>query len=154
MVRGIAVLLALMFVLPASARAAAVKVDASGLLTFTAEPGKVNNVTFAEGPNGTVTLGVGAENNDPLVPGTGCSTVAATVVCTGVTSAAIDAGDMSDRITAYDVDEDNNNAFIFGLTTIPAIISGGDGNDAIAGGGRSDSIDGGAGNDDIDGFAG
>ena len=83
MVRGIAVALALVFVLPASARAADVKVDANGLLTFTALPGKVNNVTFAEGPNGTVTLGIGADNDDALVPGTGCSAVAATVVCTG-----------------------------------------------------------------------
>jgi hypothetical protein len=155
MFRGIAVLLALVFVPPATAHAATVSVDANGLLKYTAAAGQKNNVTFAESPNGTVTVGVGAEDQDPLVAGQGCTPGAgSTVVCPGVTSATIDAGDVSDRITAYDVDEDHDNAFLFGLTTIPAIITGGDGNDVIDGGGRADSIDGGPGDDTIDGFAG
>ncbi|HEY6890256.1 MAG TPA: Ig-like domain-containing protein [Solirubrobacter sp.] len=155
MVRRLAVSIALILLaLPASARAADVSVDANHLLHYTAAAGKVNNATFAEGPDGTVTVGVASGDQDPLVAGTGCSAVAATVVCPGVANAVIDAGDMSDRVTAYSVDEANNNTFQFGLTTIPAIINGGDGNDALAGGARGDTIDGGAGNDDIDGFAG
>ena len=74
------------------------------------------------------------------------------VTCTTSTSAVIDAGDMSDRITAYAVDRTAPR--IFGLDTIPVILTGGDGNDALAGGAEDDRIDGGAGDDDIDGFAG
>jgi hypothetical protein len=155
MVRRLAVSIALiLLVLPASARAADLSVDANGVLRYSAAAGKVNNATFAEGPDGTVTVGIGTENDDPLVAGAGCNPVAATVVCTGVVSAVIDAGDMSDRITAYKVDEKNDNAFVFGLTTIPAIIAGGDGNDALTGGARNDSIDGGDGDDTLDGNTG
>jgi hypothetical protein len=147
MVRRLAVLLALMLVLPASAQAADVSVT-SGVLHFTAEPGKTNNVTFDENPTGTVTVGTGSEDEDPLVAGTGCMPASATVVCPGVTSAVIDVGDMSDRVTA------TRRSPNFGLVDVPAIIAGGDGNDALLGGLSNDSIDGGAGDDDIDGSVG
>jgi hypothetical protein len=151
MVRWLVVSFAFLFVLPASAHAADVSVT-DGVLRFTAVAGKVNNATFAENPTGTVTVGVAAEDKDPLVAGAGCTAVTTTVVCAGVTGAVIDAGDQSDRITATAVDD--TGAVIFGLSTIPATIIGGDGNDALAGGARRDIIDGGPGNDDIDGFAG
>ena len=155
MVRRLAVSIALILLaLPATAHAADVSVDAGGVLHFTGAPGTVSNANFAENPVGTVTVSTGTDNTDALVAGTGCNAVSTTVVCAGVTAAVIDAGDMSDRITAYEVDEKNNNAFVFGLTTIPAVINGGDGNDALAGGRRNDTIDGGAGDDTIDGFDG
>ena len=46
MVRRLAVSLALFFVLPASAHAADVSVDAGGVLRYTGAPGKVSNVNF------------------------------------------------------------------------------------------------------------
>ena len=152
MVRRLVVSIALIvFALPASAHAADVSVDA-GLLRYTATAGAKNNVTFAEGPAQTVTVGVATDDNDPLVAGPGCTAAGATVVCAGVTSAVIDAGDMSDRVTAYKVDD--SGAFVFGLSTIPAIINGGEGNDVLDGTARNDLIDGGPGDDMIDGFAG
>jgi hypothetical protein len=151
MVRWLVVSFALLFALPASAQAADVSVT-DGVLRYTAVAGMVNNATFAENPTGTVTVGVATDNNDPLVAGAGCTAVTTTVVCPAVTSAAIDVGDQSDRVTATALDENNN--FVYGLTTIPATIIGGDGNDVLAGGARGDTIDGGPGNDDIDGFAG
>jgi hypothetical protein len=152
MLRRLAVLLALLLVLPASAHAADLSVDASGLLVYTGTPGKVSNVRFTETGPGQVSVEQFAVtlNGDTLTAGAGC-TQANPSICTGVVSAALDAGDMSDRLEAgY---RDANEAF-FGLLNIPAIITGGDGNDVLAGGAGADSIDGGAGNDDIDGFAG
>ena len=48
------------------------------------------------------------------------------MVCVGVTSAVIDAGDMSDRIAAGYLDDQGD---FLGLTSITATINGGDGND-------------------------
>ena len=47
-------ILAVLLALPASAQAADVSA-VSGVLKYTAAAGKKNNVTFAEGPTGTVT---------------------------------------------------------------------------------------------------
>ena len=130
-----------------------------GVLRYTAAAGKVNNVTFVEAPTGTVTIERITQDSDTFGTVTGCVTSPPTppavnptvVTCTGVTSAVIDAGDQSDRITAGYVDD----AEVFhGLMSVTATITGGDGSDALAGGARRDIIDGGAGNDDIDGFAG
>jgi hypothetical protein len=154
MVRGIAVVLALVFALPASARAADVTFS-DGVLHYTGAPGLVSNVTFDESlvTPGNVTLTRVTDDSDSFGTVTGCSQGSPTVVtCAGVTSAVIDAGDMSDRVTAYAVDKDGNRSF--GLNTIQVTLVGGEGNDALAGGARTDSIDGGAGDDTIDGFAG
>ena len=59
---------------------------------------------------------------------------------------------MSDRITAGF--RTTTDAVLRPRRRSRAIITGGDGNDALAGGARGDMIDGGAGDDDIDGFAG
>jgi hypothetical protein len=48
MVRGIAVVIALVFAWPASARAADVNVDANGVLHYAGSPGKRSNVRFTE----------------------------------------------------------------------------------------------------------
>jgi len=141
------VLAALLWAAPAHAADVSVT---NGILRYTATPGKKSNVTFVETGAGAVQITAGTGDEDGLNPLTGC-VAGAPVVCSGVQSAAIDAGDMSDRITAGYVD--TNNTF-FGLTSIPAVISGGDGNDALDGGGRGDTIDGGPGDDDINGFAG
>jgi hypothetical protein len=154
MLRRLVVLLALAFVLPPSAHAADVTLT-DGLLRYTGAPGKVSNVNFDESlaTPGNVTVTRVTDDNDAFGIVTGCTPTSPTVVtCTGVTSAAIEAGDMSDRITAYAVDDDSNR--VLGLNTIPVIVGGGDGNDALAGGARNDSIDGGAGDDTINGFAG
>lgn len=150
MVRRLVVTFALFLALPASARAADVSVN-GGVLRFTAAPGLVNNVTFAESPPGTVTVGVATANEDTLVAGAGCTPAGTTVVCSGVTSAVIDVGDESDRVTAAAVDDDNN--IVYALA-VPATITGGNGSDAIVGGTGADTIEGGAGNDDLDGFVG
>ena len=91
-------------------------------------------------------------DDDALVAGTGCTPAPSTVRLRRRDQRGDRRRRHGDRITAGYVDDDAD-AF-FGLTTIPATINGGDGNDALAGGARGDTIDGGAGNDDIDGFAG
>ena len=67
MVRGIAVALALIFVLPASARAADVT-STDGLLRYTGAPGKTSNVNFDESQvtPGTVTITRVAERRQTL----------------------------------------------------------------------------------------
>jgi hypothetical protein len=153
MVRRLAVSIAFLLAAPASAQAADLGVT-SGVLRYTAAAGKVSNVTFLEtAPNSvTVERFPLSKDSDPITPGPGCSPGAGnTAICSGVTSAAIDAGDQSDRIAAtYETTPD----VFAGLTTIPVAIAGGDGNDALVGGARGDTIEGGAGNDDIDGSAG
>jgi hypothetical protein len=150
MVRRLAVLLVLLLVLPASAQAADVSVT-NGILRFTAAPEGTNNVRFTETATDTVTVErfPGSEDDDPITPGAGC-TGANPYVCSGVKSAVLDGGDQSDRLEAgYLVNDDFQ-----GLTNIPAIITGGDGNDVLGGSAAGDSIDGGPGDDDIDGFPG
>src|SRR6185436_19324558 len=107
MVRRLVLFLAVFFVLPASAHAADVSVDASGVLRYTGTPGKRSNIRLTE-------LGVGVvrieqfpstpakADDDNLNPGAGC-TPGNPSTCsgaTGVTSAVLDGGDLSDRIEA------------------------------------------------------
>ena len=79
-------------------------------------------------------------DDDPITPGDGC-TGSGPYTCTGVVTALLEAGDMSDRITATDLN-------------VAATIAGGDGNDALVGGARDDLIDGGPGDDILDGSVG
>ena len=108
MIRRLAVSIALILLaLPASARAADVSVDANGVLRYAAAPGKVSNVRFTETAPGTVSVerfpGAG-EDDDAIDPGAGC-TGGNPYVCSGVLSAQLDAGDMSDRLEAGYLDE-------------------------------------------------
>ena len=147
MVRRLALVILLALAAPASARAADVSVT-NGVLRYTGSPGHQSNATFTESTTATVVVSRGDADDDPLSVGAGCTSGPnAGATCTGVTSAVIDAGDMSDRITATQGTTPL-------LTTIPATISGGDGNDAITGGAQSDAIDGGSGDDDLDGSSG
>ena len=125
MVRRLAVLIVLALAAPSAAQAADVSVT-SGVLRYTAAPGKVSNATFTENAPGSVTIAreTGTDTDPLVVVGTGCSGTATSVTCPAVTSAVIDAGDMSDRITAGVVDDMQN---FTGLTTIPTTITGGDG---------------------------
>jgi Ca2+-binding RTX toxin-like protein len=138
---------------PASARAADVSVS-NGVLRYTAAPGKVSNARFTETAAQTVVINRDSADDDALVAGAGCVLAVAPdtfATCSGVTSAAIDAGDQADRITASYRNMANQ---VVGLENIPAVIFGGDGSDAIVGSLLGDTIDGGPGNDDLDGSAG
>ena len=137
---------------PATAGAADVSVT-NGVLRYTAAPGKVNNARFTETVAQTVLINRDSADDDPLVAGTGCTLAVAdtSATCIGVTSAAIDAGDQADRVTASYRDMSNT---VVGLLNIPVIVTAGDGSDAIIGSLRGDTIEGGPGNDDLDGSAG
>jgi Big-like domain-containing protein/hemolysin type calcium-binding protein len=148
MVRRAAVVIALVLAVPAAAQAADVSVS-SGVLRYAATAAHKSNATFTEGPPGVVTITRGDKDDDPLTPGSGC-VAGPPVVCSGVTSAVIDAGDGADRITAGALDDHGN----FAGLAVPAAITGGEGNDALAGGSRDNVIDGGAGDDEIDSFQG
>ena len=78
-----------------------------------------------------------ADDTDPINV-TGCTGLRRRpYTCDDVTIAVLDAGDLSDRITAGYLDD--TNAFV-GLKTIPIrTLSGGDGNDALAGGAQPTS---------------
>jgi hypothetical protein len=130
-----AVIAVLALCAPASARAAEVRVD-GGVLEYRGAPGRVSNTTFAGAAGGAVTITRGPEDDDELHPGAGCMTVGTEVSCTGADRAEIDAGDMSDRITATDLG-------------LPQTIALGVGNDAVNAGAGNDVISGGDGNDEI-----
>ena len=147
--RRLVVMIAVTLGMPATAQAADVTL-AGGVLTYTGAPGATSNVTFVEGPTGTVTIERIAGDTDAWRTVAGCTTVSPTQLrCVGATSATITAGDGSDRITGGFLDGNFQ-----GLTSVSTTVSGGDGNDALAGGAAVDRIDGGPGDDDIDGFAG
>jgi hypothetical protein len=147
MVRRVLMLVALTLVAPASAHAATVTV-AGGVLTYTATPGKISNVTLTEAA-GTVTLTRGTGDDDTLTfPGATCAATASGATCAGVTTRIdIDAGDLADRVTA------TSGSPPVGVP-VAMTITGGSGNDALTGGARNDILDGGAGDDFLDGSQG
>jgi Ca2+-binding RTX toxin-like protein len=151
MVRRLAVLIALMLALPAGAEAATLTLS-GGTLTYTGAPQGVSNVTFVETTTPRrVEVTRAASDTDPITV-TGCSVAGSTYTCDNVTSVVVDAGDMSDRITAGYVDI--NDQFV-GLKNIRVTrLTGGDGNDALSGGAQADAIEGGPGDDDLDGGPG
>jgi hypothetical protein len=146
MVRWLAVLLAFVLVAPATASAAELRV-VNGVLTYTAGPGLINDVTFGETiPAGTVrvTRDAAVDDKDPITTAAGCFTNTPQVdyTCAGVTRVVADVGDQSDRITADQ------------LHSVTAVLSGGDGNDALDSGSGHDTLTGGPGDDLLDGSTG
>ena len=87
MVRGLAVALALVLALPAAAQAAELRVD-GGVLTYTAAPGKVSNLTFVETAPQRVEVTLIAGNTDAITA-TNCAGTGP-YVCDGVTSALLE----------------------------------------------------------------
>ncbi len=138
--------MALTLALPAGAQAATLNVNA-GKLTYTGAPGKISNVTFVETAPRIVEVTLINGNDDPITA-TNC-TGAGPYVCLDVTSATLDAGDQSDRLTAGHLVDPTT---FRGLTSVKATILGGDGNDALSGGSADDRLEGGPGDDDLDGF--
>ena len=63
------------FVLPASAHAADVSVDANGVLRYTGAPGKTSNVRFTETAAETVSVQrfPGNGEDDDITAGAGCT---------------------------------------------------------------------------------
>ena len=79
-----------------------------GVLTYTAAPGKRNNVTFSETGRDRHGRRAAPTDEDPLSLGPGVHrNRRERRTCPGVTSASIDAGDLADRITAA-VDDQGN----------------------------------------------
>jgi hypothetical protein len=134
---------------PAAAHAATL-VNAAGQLTYTADPGHRNFVTFTEVPTGSGTVSVtriAPPDDDPIVA-TGCTdvtpvgaTAATQFTCTAVAAIAANAGDLSDSLFASS-------------TAIPVTFTGGPGDDSLGGDAGNDILDGGADNDNLFGGGG
>src|SRR3954452_10009360 len=114
--RRLVVLIVLALAAPSAAHAAEVSAS-GGVLRYKATPGKVSNVVFTETGAGVVQVTTLSDDTDGLSP-TGPECSGTPITCSGVTSVAVDAGDMGDRITATYGDRANPS----GLKNIPAII--------------------------------
>ena len=117
--------------LPASAHAATVT-NFGGTLTYTGAPGEDNQVTFTQsGTDVTVT-----ESSGHTLTPTGCAGTAFAVTCAGVTKVVANGGDGDDSLTAS-------------MTSIPATLDGGAGDDVMRGGDQVDTFIGGDGIDEV-----
>src|SRR3954453_17898261 len=97
--RRLAMLMVLSLAVPSAGSVAEVSVT-DGLLHYKATPGKTSNLVLTETGPGVVEVSTAMGDDDGLKPvGTSCRLVTA-VVCEGVTSAAIELGDLGDRLTA------------------------------------------------------
>ncbi|MDA0164189.1 Ig-like domain-containing protein [Solirubrobacter ginsenosidimutans] len=155
-------IVALVLALPASAGAATLTLQ-SGTLTYTASPGHANSVSVNP-LLGTVAIAVADDDLIAAGPG-GCSAVFAlppdsAYACAGVSRIVINAGDLSDSITAADTlavpltlngESGDDNVRGGGAGDV---ISGGDGQDSLFGGDGDDLLDGGNGDDTLEGEAG
>ena len=154
------------------APAATLAVDGT-TLTYTAAAGKFNRVAFTQaGATNPDTVSVyridppqtfpaTSPDNDPIVVGAACTTVAAAPPepehydCTGVAAVIARLGDLGDAATAASFAPSFPAAQQTGLVAIPITIDGGDGSDSpLTGGGRADTLTGGTGDDTMDGGGG
>jgi Ca2+-binding RTX toxin-like protein len=104
----------------------------NGVLQYRTPAGLENDPTFAQaGTTSTVTV---FDSSNILKLGTGCTRSQTTgATCAGVSSIDADLGDMDDSATVNG--------------SIPAHITGDDGNDRLQGGSGADTLDGGPGDD-------
>ena len=118
--------------LPASAHAATVT-NFGGTLTYAGTPGENGNITFSESAMGVTVRELGGGT----ITATGCTGTSPNVTCAGVTKVVADGKDGDDVLNAA------------GLTTVPATLDGGAGDDELQGGDAADSISGGDGVDSV-----
>jgi Ca2+-binding RTX toxin-like protein len=132
---------------------AATLTNSGGTLTYAAADGTTSQVSFDEGPAGTiqVTRDSGGDDNDPITAADGCVEDAPTTAytCPGVTRVVADAKDLNDTIDAGGVFTSS-----IGLTNAGADLRGGAGDDRLYGGAAADTVTGGAGRDTLTGAAG
>jgi Ca2+-binding RTX toxin-like protein len=114
--------------------------DSGTTLVFTAASGIANTTFFSETAPGTVDVGT---YGDPATSApANCTDISAGATgeefsCTGVTAVSAATLDQDDTLDAG------------GLTTIPATLDGGAGDDGVYGGAGDDTLDGGAGDDGV-----
>ena len=122
--------------LPGAAQASTVSVSpTTGILTYAAAQGEVNDIAIAQ--NNTIVKV--QDSGATITAGAGCqSTDAHNVLCSpqGVVRIAVGASDGDDRVTAK--------------TLLPATLGGSAGNDTLTGGSADEKFDGGSGDDAID----
>ena len=136
--------------LPAAAHAATAAVE-GGTLVYTAADGLRNNVSFDQTGAAAVriTRTTSAGDEDPITAGTGCVGGPDTVNCSGVSAVSGEGRDRDDTLDAGGLNGGGT-----GLTTIPATLTGSDGDDTIDGGAAADTLNGGNGNDNFLGNGG
>ena len=143
-----------------AASAASVGLLGGDTLRLFANPGETNVVTVdRSGDNYIFT-----DNGAPLTPTVGCVAVnanSASCAAAGITSLAIELGDLNDSGTIgagvtgshlnVFMDGGENNDILTAGQSVDSTISGGDGNDALVGGPKRDRLIGNDGNDTLNG---
>jgi Ca2+-binding RTX toxin-like protein len=121
---------------PTAAEASTASV-AAGVLTYSANPGEVNDVTVSTNGLFKRITDTGAT----ISPGLGCVSILSTIVdCSAVVSAVINAGDEADTVAVS--------------VPLASVLNGGDGNDNLTGGTGIDTLNGGNDDDVLDGGTG
>jgi Ca2+-binding RTX toxin-like protein len=146
---------ALSLALAPDALAATGSVDSSnGRLSYVANSGEANEVTFVRPAGGVFSQSVVI--TDPgaiVVAGAGCASASEhELLCIGVVDIQIDVGDLDDSVTVLGMLGNPSEASEIDVAKlIPATISGGEGNDSLEGSDAPDTLRGDAGADTISG---